>query len=66
VDEVEIGVSGWAVARQRDVAEEPKVTLFEMSRNGGACKHRNRLTAAIVMNAHSASWRQLGDHTDWK
>jgi hypothetical protein len=61
---VEIEGSWCAVARQRDVVEGPRVTLLEMSRNGGAFRQRNRLTAVIVINAHSACWRQLGNVTD--
>jgi hypothetical protein len=52
VDEEETEGSGCAVARQRDVVEGPRATLLEISRNGGAFKQRNRLTAAIAMNPH--------------
>jgi len=63
VEVEEVGIEGsWcAVARQRDVVEGPRMTLLEISRNGGAFKQRKRFIAAIVTNAHSACWRQLGD-----
>lgn len=59
VEVVEVGIagSGSAVARQREVVEGPKETLFEISRNGGAFKQRNRLTAAILSNPRAASSR---------
>jgi hypothetical protein len=46
---VGIEESGYDVARQRDVVEGPKETLFDISRSGGAFTQRNRFTAAIVM-----------------
>jgi hypothetical protein len=66
--EVEVGIedSRCALARERDVVEGPRVTLLDISRNGGVFKQRNRLTAAIVMNPHLTYWRQLGDGNDWK
>ncbi len=41
VDEVGMGGSGCAVARQREAVERPKAALFEISRNGGTFKQRN-------------------------
>ncbi len=49
-----IEASGCAVARQRDIVNGTKVTLLGMSRNAGAFRQRNLLTAAIMIELHSA------------
>jgi hypothetical protein len=44
-----MGVSGCAVARQRECTEGESVKLLETCLNGGAFKQRNRFAAVAIV-----------------